>query len=160
MSSRNPSTAMRQTQAILLALTGLFLLIGVVKFSGFCFRELGYIPDSELIRDAVAYRARYIRQLGEKFSSEETAAYLKQNPVCCRVDTNFLPISPFDKIFGFSAKWVRIVHELPADKVSQSPRDGNFYEAYVRVGCCGQIYESTGMRLTESEAVSIIGKIN
>lgn len=146
-----------KTRAALVVLTPI-LLATAINISGVCFRELRYISNHELIEKAVAHRARDIKQLNGKPSNDAIAAYLAQYPNCCRIELSFLPISLFDKILGFNAKWVRVVHQLPDEEAAKAPRDGNFYEAYVRVGCCGEIYETTGMRLTEIEATSVIGK--
>jgi hypothetical protein len=123
-------------------------------FTGYCFSEERYIPQSELIERAMLYRAPYIKGLdrGSAVTHTEIRAYLRDNPKCCRVENGFY-IDNFvmDFLLGCSPTWVEIRHPLSDAQVAISPASGRYALALLEISRCGKLGRVIDSGLTESE---------
>lgn len=100
--------------------------------SGFCFSQMRYLSDKELIVEAIRYNANDMKIDGTDASIE---TFLKQNPKCCSVDRhpstrNFL--GPIGVCLGFNYSEVVLNYE------KKKPSIEPFYERYISISACGK----------------------
>ena len=135
---------------ILTTVFAVVALAGYLNASGFCYSQGRYLADAELFKSAVSYRSGSIRELSQithPISGDVAAQYIQQHPKCCSVESNdfFMSNGLLSNLLGFKSIWVRLIHELPLDRVALSPKDGRYYEAYVGMTSCGSVFQSTGI---------------
>lgn len=116
-----------------------------------------YVSQKELLENVISYRSAYIKDMPRSPSSNDIQLYLKQNPNCCRVEglDFFMNSSLLDRIFGLTSIWVRIVYPLSNERLAAAPKEGEYYEAYVKLNRCGQPVRTIGMQIPESQAKGI-----
>jgi hypothetical protein len=101
--------------------------------AGFCFSQLRYLNDKELIVEAIRYNAANMQINGTSESIEE---FLKQNPKCCYVDRHpssrkFL--EPLAVCLGFNYSEVTLNYKQSKPHSVSEP----FYENYISISACG-----------------------
>jgi hypothetical protein len=102
--------------------------------SGFCFSQMRYLSDKELIVEAIRYNADDMKIDGTDASIGE---FLKQNPKCCYVDRypssrDFL--GPVGVCLGINYSEVVLNYERRKPTFPDAP----FYEKYVSISACGR----------------------
>jgi hypothetical protein len=127
-----------------------FLILFYLYVTGFCFPQMRYITEAEMIESALRYRAPQIAELAGDASPEAIAAYLRDNPRCCKID----PSSPmgssfFQKLTAFYFTGVRIIHRRTADDIARHEPSETYYEAHIRIDRCGHAVKSTGTTIPE-----------
>ena len=100
--------------------------------SGFCFSQMRYLSDKELIVEAIRYNTDNMKIDGTDESIEE---FLKQNPKCCNVDRHPDTRSLLDVCFGFNVSEVLLNYEQRKPHFPSEP----FYENYFSVSACGTV---------------------
>jgi hypothetical protein len=143
-----------------LLVAGLFavaLLATALRASGFCFSQFRYLNGRELVEIAVSEHARYIDEIANEPPERVSAAmlaFLERHPDCCAVvpDLGFASM-PFQWTAGSS--WVRVQYRRRKEDVG-FPADGEFYDAFVEVGPCGQSFRSVGSREQRTSAKSFV----
>lgn len=99
--------------------------------SGFCFSELRYLEDKDLIARAVHYNAW---SMGIEDNPQAIQAFLKAHPDCCAVNRNGMA-SGFRSVeveLNYKVRLVKGGEELP------------YYRQYVEITSCGTRGEMYG----------------
>lgn len=123
------------------------ILIGLLNAFGFCFQKFRFLSNREIVEFAVLNQSA--RMADFPTNAENPArAYIEAHSGCCSVSRE----DPFDSsflenLFGHKVAIVRVQFEMSRRYVDQAPSEGKFYDAYVKVGSCGGIYDVTGMRV-------------
>jgi hypothetical protein len=126
--------------AILLAVTSAEFL----NFTGFCWADLRYYSDRELINAAIGYELRmneaadYVKDRKRYQSLEE---FLAVNRDCCRVYRWGHPLEldgVWVRVFGWYIAVVNILYRLRDD----GPRQ--FFDRYSFVNACGKVMNRMG----------------
>jgi hypothetical protein len=143
-----------------LLVSGLFavaLFTTALHASGFCFSRFRYLDGRQLVGIAVAEHARYIDEIANEPAERLSAAmlmFLQRHPDCCAV----IPdpgVSSMPLQWTAGSSWVRIQYKRRKQDV-ESPADGEFYDAFVEVGPCGEIFRSVGSREQQTSAKSFL----
>lgn len=100
--------------------------------TGFCFSQMRYLSDRELIVQAIHYNKSEMK-IGE--TDESIDAFLKQNPKCCSVDRRPSSRTALDVCLGFNVSEVLLNYEKKNPHFSIEP----FYESYFSVSSCGVV---------------------
>jgi hypothetical protein len=98
--------------------------------SGFCFSQMRYLSNKELIVEVIRYNADNMKIDG---TDESIEAFLKQNPKCCYVDRHPSSRNFLDVCFGFNVSGVLLNYEQRKPSFPSEP----FYENYIAVSACG-----------------------
>jgi hypothetical protein len=117
---------------------GLFALIQYLNFTGFCYRELRYHSDQELIDAAVKYSLKYNKFDPGRLRYSSLAEFYDANPKCCKVHRwgHDLVDGLWTRLFG----WHVTVVELKYKIRRQGPKDR--FSADVALMACGGVVES------------------
>lgn len=102
--------------------------------SGFCFSQMRYLSDRELIVEAIRYNKHEMKIDG---NDESIDRFLKQNPNCCYVDRQ-----PSSREFmGFIGVCLGFNYlEVTLNYEQKNPRSAGepYYERYVSINACGK----------------------
>lgn len=111
-----------------------WFVAALLKFSGFCFSQPGWISNRELIEAAFAYDMK--RGAGRRPAIDDVAAYLKQYPRCCSVSGSpMLGDGPL-----VQAITLRRFYEVSITYPVTDPalNDGDpYYQSLLTMDCCG-----------------------
>jgi hypothetical protein len=99
--------------------------------SGFCFSQMRYLSDKELIVEAIRYNANDMKIDGTDASIE---TFLKQNPKCCSVDRHPSTRNFLDVCTGFNISEITLNYETRNTKPVIEP----FYQVDISIGSCGE----------------------
>jgi hypothetical protein len=130
-----------QSIALLVAIT---LMLNI---TGFCWYRLRWLAPSTLFAAAIAANKHKIADFtaGRVSTAEE---YLARHPYCCTFgDPSMTGISPFQALLGFKVYVINVVYRRSATDITEAPRAGDYYDAYVEVSCCGRTFHTIGTTL-------------
>lgn len=151
MTERGEKKKSKRTPMVFLAVVGgclFFLYLTRPLYTGFCFSQLRYLSNDELIRIALKKEALSSTAKSEEFNAisrmtiqpddEGVRAFLEANPNCCRVGNA-------EYAFFFR----RMVNVLVFYEINQKHKNANYraskyYESYRLMGSCGEIYRQYG----------------
>lgn len=112
-----------------------FLAIGLwyLLYIGFCFQQMRYLSDKELIVAAIRHNVEKMKVDG---TDESIAKFLSDHPNCCYVDKHpstrsFL--GPLGVCLGTNYSEVTLNYEQRKPHYSVEP----FYEKYIPISACG-----------------------
>lgn len=114
-----------------------WLVLAVVKFTGFCFSQMGWNSNRELIEAAfrLELRGRY-----KSPDVPDISTYLNDHPECCSVGFlvtfNEVPIVNAFLNAVFLRRFYQVEIKYPV--IDPTENDGDpFYEAILVMDCCG-----------------------
>ena len=82
--------------------------------------------------------------------ADSSASYLLKHMDCCSIP-DFQPTnSVLNVLLGYRIRYVRVVYRRHQAEIDQSPRAGEFYEAFVAVTPCGTALRATGTAQTDT----------
>jgi hypothetical protein len=105
---------------------------GWLMSAGFCFSQMRYLSDHELVVSAVRFKASRMNLDGADASIE---TFLAANPRCCEVDRHPAARSLLDVLAGFNIAEVSITY---LDPYSPHRTIEPYYLSYVAVEACGR----------------------
>jgi hypothetical protein len=106
--------------------------LGVADERWFCFSQMRYLSDHELVVSAVRFKASRMNLDGADASIE---TFLAANPRCCEVDRHPAARSLLDVLAGFNIAEVSITY---LDPYSPHRTIEPYYLSYVAVEACGR----------------------
>jgi hypothetical protein len=116
---------------------GLFALIQYLNFTGFCYRELRYHSDQELIDAAVKYSLKYNEFDPGRLRYSSLADFYAANPKCCRIyrwGHHLLDDGLWTRLFGWHTTLVTLDYKV----APQGPKD-TFSAGVVLMQCGGVV---------------------
>lgn len=124
--------------------TGLvfLLLVLVLNITGFCWKELRYLSDEEIMASAIIATSGDPSALTVATTEAEALAYLKTNPECCSFvawNNVFIEAPIFNRLIGRALFGVKVI--LPK---SAKADYGNYFVSVEAIGCCGSRRGSNG----------------
>jgi hypothetical protein len=136
-------------------LVGIFLsllaALEALNFTGFCFSEHRYLSSDEVILAALQSQSYQAKDFSRESSDEELKKYISDHPDCCKVAAakyDGIHSEIVNRLIGRAFSWVELIYELKPSLVAGSPKDGNYYQALVRVNACGnETRREIGMRI-------------
>jgi hypothetical protein len=123
------------------------VIIVVLNTTGFCWYRLRWLAPNTLFTAAIAANAHKIADFTEgRVSTAEE--YLAKHPYCCTFgDYSMFDLSPFQAPLGFKIYVINVIYRRSAADIARMPREGDFYDAYVEVSCCGHTFHTIGTTL-------------
>ncbi len=121
------------------------LVVLVLNATGFCWKQLRYLSDEELIVTAILYTAGSSGAKDVASTEEQAEAYYRSNPDCCSFIAwnDQLQSSPLiNRLIGRAVFGIEVV--LP---VSESADGGTHYNSFQFIGCCGKRLRGIGIAL-------------
>ncbi len=100
--------------------------------SGFCFSQMRYLSDRELIVAAIRYNKSEMKIDGTDKSIRE---FLERKPDCCNVDRQPPSRTFLDVCLGFNVSEVLLNYEMASPNFPKEP----YYEGYFSVSSCGTV---------------------
>lgn len=124
-------------------LGGLLYVAFISDPTGYCGEKKRFLSDEEFIEIALrdAYGSGRMKIDGSDASI--VGAYA-QHRNCCRVYRKTQ--SFIDRILNINVVDILMYYEVNEKEFKTEPKDGEFYESHMRIGACGRVYESFGMR--------------
>nr|WP_321524898.1 hypothetical protein [uncultured Cohaesibacter sp.] len=111
-------------------------LVAFLNISGFCWSQMRYIPNEELISVGI-YNATHWDGVKKVVSSiEEARIYLRAHPECCRIyriGSSLVPNWYLNALLTGATN--EVIIRLPADPVT---KEGSRFRAHFFKGCCGK----------------------
>jgi hypothetical protein len=135
----------RSWQWIVVALLCAVALVEVLNFTGFCYSQVRYLRDQELIDAAIQYRLAdvgdyYLSRGAKKYNS--VAEFHEINPHCCRLSKWGHPG------LGEEGIWLRVIgwYVVVADLWYRFRDAGTnqFWSETVFMNSCGKVLEHAG----------------
>lgn len=99
------SNYMQRGKKVAIFILVLLLMIGILSYSGFCIKNMGYLSDEEKIRIAVKFILKDNKVYKRTSDIDNVRPYhdvdefLKDNPDCCQVGFKFMSCSSFFRCF-------------------------------------------------------------
>jgi hypothetical protein len=131
----------RSGRVTLVGFLAALLLIQTLNFTGFCYREMRYLSDQELINTAVQrlMSEAYLLE-NDPITYQSAADLYRQNPNCCTLHKwghNF----SYPIVFRVFAYYESIAHIVYRATLRGSDP---FLDSYVSMNACGKVFEVTG----------------
>lgn len=113
---------------------------------GYCYAQDRFVPDDELIQNALVYRAKFVKGLPVDPTREDLRTYVRQHPDCCTVmGPDFFLASSFRaRLLGYSRTWVRIIHPLTDKERAKLGDPFAISDVYIKLDRCGKAISKTG----------------
>jgi hypothetical protein len=119
-------------------------LVQYLNFSGFCYSQVRFLPDSELLARAIQYDLKN-PPIGEgQISYASIDEFLTRNPNCCLLHRHGGSLldgildGPWVRIFGWYIAVADVWYKFRED----GPR--NYYHSAIAVDSCGKVRERLG----------------
>jgi hypothetical protein len=118
----------------------LFALIQFLNFSGFCYREMRYLPEGELINIAVVLNLSKHDPKSERNKMYVSLAnFFEENQNCCKLYYRNQLIAPLARVFGVYEMVVNVNY-----KISDTSIKYKYYDSDVLINACGRVVEKMG----------------
>lgn len=134
--------------AVAIAIAGCVFYFWHLSSQGYCFGEMRYLTDGELIAGAVRHLKRDISFDG---SEQAIQKFYEKNPNCCDVDRKPARRSLLDELTGWNFAEVEVNFE-------RIGRGSMGYRSYVSVSACGEGLKSFGESTKTLEQPFILKK--
>jgi hypothetical protein len=118
-----------------------FAIIQYLNFSGFCYRDMRYLSDNELIESAIRYNIQHPHSAPDLIEYTSIDEFHRLNPDCCRVyrDGHYtLTEGTWPRFYG----WYISVAEVWYRRKQFGPDP--YYRSYVAVNACGRAMSRHG----------------
>jgi hypothetical protein len=133
---------MRRAAIILVVLGGVLATIEYLNFSGFCYSQMRWLSDADLIRHAIQYNLQRAptKEAGDtRYDSVE--AFLDRNQNCCKVlrqdrgEFEGVLEGRWVRLFGWYILVVRVWYQI------KEVGPNNFVDSSIAMTSCGQFSE-------------------
>lgn len=90
-------TSFIKRHPVLMFVISLLVVVGSLNYSGFCYKQMRYISDAELIEMSIQFSIDHREKFAKRWPSVEM--FLEENPECCSV-AKYEGSSFIDRITG------------------------------------------------------------